>query len=119
MYCIPNPRQTGTPPVWPEPPPSGGGLALSSDPNNLAVLGTDGQLYVPDEVVVGHAPDPADSHLELWVDLDMPSTGGSNYAWVVVVDPATDIRPGVQYVLWVGGVVKPVNMGVGDLWVKA
>jgi hypothetical protein len=72
-----------------------------------------------DEVLIAHEPDPTSTDLDLWVDLDMPSTGGSNYAWVVVVDPATDIRPGVQYVLWVGGVVKPVNMGVGDLWVKA
>ena len=53
----------------------------------------------------------------------LTATGGggepSNYAWVTVVDPTTDVRPAIAHVMWVGGTTKPVNMGSGDLWVKA
>jgi hypothetical protein len=130
---------------------SGGSGAVSTDVNNLARLGTDGQLYVPDEVLIAHEPGPADVNLELWVDLDNdpPSNVGatgptgptgagatgptgpagvtgatgasgspSNYTWMDVVNPATDVRPGVLHVLWVGGVTQPTNMTTADLWVK-
>lgn len=49
-------------------------------------------------------------------DYDTKWTDG--IAWMPVSNPATDVRPDAQYVLWVGGSVRPTNMAVGDLWVK-
>jgi hypothetical protein len=49
-------------------------------------------------------------------DYDTRWTDG--IAWMPVVNPATDVRPTAQYVMWVGGTTKPTNMATGDLWVK-
>ena len=51
-----------------------------------------------------------------WVD----PTGGATppIGWVTVSNPATDVRPGNDHVIWVGGSTKPTNMTTADLWVK-
>lgn len=54
-----------------------------------------------------------------WVSVSGGGGAAPNYAWVTVVDPASDSRPVVEHVMWVGGTTKPTNMGTGDLWVKA
>jgi hypothetical protein len=70
-----------TGPTGPVGPTGSGGLAgISTDSYNIAVLGTDAKVYVPDEVAVRHEPDPVDAHLELWVDLDDTFTPGAGPA---------------------------------------
>jgi hypothetical protein len=44
--------------------------------------------------------------------------GATNMTWFTVSNPATDVRPSVTNVLWVGGSTRPTNMAAGDLWVK-
>lgn len=44
--------------------------------------------------------------------------GVANFSWHTVTNPATDIREASERVMWVGGSTKPVNMAIGDLWVK-
>lgn len=73
-----------------------------------------------DSVVPGPAGPPgADSVVPGPAGPQGPPGDPSNYAWVTVVNPATDARPSIAHVMWVGGTTKPVNMGTGDLWVKA
>jgi hypothetical protein len=60
-------------PVGPQGPPgegSGGPGGISTDAGNQIELGSDSLLFVPDEVIVKHEPAPADTNLELWVNLD-------------------------------------------------
>lgn len=38
---------------------------------------------------------------------------------VIVVTPATDVRPAGSVCIWIGGSVQPTNMGANDLWFAA
>jgi hypothetical protein len=41
----------------------------------------------------------------------------TNYLWVVVTTGA-EARPAVDHVLWVGGTTQPIDMEIGDVWLK-
>lgn len=72
-------------PAGPEGPP--GPHNISADPNNGAILGTDGLIWVPDEVVVSDVA-PVKPEVDLWVDLT-DQGGGDLY-----VDIAGDTMTG-------------------------